>query len=99
MNEFLRETIKNRMKVLGITQEMMAEELDVSSAVISKWLRGKATPSLERLNEMADVVGMTLILADRHEMMIQGLPDSKNLEEREKIIESLEALLVYLKKS
>lgn len=99
MNELLRETIKNRMKVLGITQEMMAEELDVSSAVISKWLRGKATPSLERLNEMADVVGMTLILADRHELMIQGLPDSKNLEERGKIIESLEALLVYLKKN
>lgn len=87
------------MKVLGITQEMMAEELDISSAVISKWLRGKATPSLERLNEMADVVGMTLILADRYELMIQGLPDSRNLEEREKIIESLEALLVYLKKS
>lgn len=87
------------MKVLGINQEKMAEELDVSQTIVSRWLKGKATPSLERLNEMADVVGMTLILADRHDLKIQGLPDSRNLEEREKIIESLEALLVYLKKS
>lgn len=42
------------------TQEMLAEELDVSRQVIAKWERGESTPDLDLCVKLADLYGVTL---------------------------------------
>lgn len=42
------------------TQEMLAEELDVSRQVIAKWERGESTPDLALCVKLADLYGVTL---------------------------------------
>jgi len=42
------------------TQEMLAEELDVSRQVIAKWERGESTPELNLCVKLAELYGVTL---------------------------------------
>ena len=42
------------------TQEMLAEELDVSRQVIAKWERGDSTPELDICVKLAELYGVTL---------------------------------------
>ena len=42
------------------TQEMLAEELDVSRQVIAKWERGDSTPELNFCVKLAQLYGVTL---------------------------------------
>ncbi|MDP4096288.1 helix-turn-helix domain-containing protein [Paenibacillus sp. P96] len=48
--------IKKSREKKGLTQEMLAEELDVSNAYISKIERGKTQISLDRLSELCYVL-------------------------------------------
>lgn len=54
MMEFICISIVSNRKKRGMTQEELAEKLDVSSAVISKWERGISTPNLNMVCKMAD---------------------------------------------
>ncbi len=56
------EAIKNRRKLLGITQPHLAELAKVSTNTLYKLERGQGNPSLEVLKKLADVLGMELKL-------------------------------------
>ena len=54
MNLNLSETIRRFRKARGLTQEQLAEALDVSVGAVSKWELGSSLPDLSRLVEMAE---------------------------------------------
>lgn len=54
MLEFMSKSIIVQRKKRGLTQEELAEKLDVSSAAISKWERGVSTPELGMVCKLAD---------------------------------------------
>ncbi len=57
-------TLGNRIKAnrqrLGLSQDALAERLDVSRQAVTKWESGKAMPSTERLLLLAEVFGCSL---------------------------------------
>ena len=60
MLEFMSKSIIVQRKRLGLTQEELAEKLDVSAAAISKWERGVSTPELSMVCKMADCFGISV---------------------------------------
>ena len=56
----LAERIYSLRKQRGLSQEQLAEALDVSRQTVSKWERGAAAPELERLRAMAEFFGVSL---------------------------------------
>ena len=54
MLDFISKSIVSNRKKRGLTQEELAEKLDVSSAAISKWERGISTPELSMVCKIAD---------------------------------------------
>ncbi len=49
--------IQDRRKKKGMTQEQLADEIGVTYQAISKWERGKSTPDIALLPELARVFG------------------------------------------
>ena len=49
--------IKNKRMSLNMTQDELAEELNVSRATIAMWETGKAMPRSDKLPELAKVLG------------------------------------------
>ena len=47
------EKIKTRRKALQLTQQQFAIKIGVSSATVSRWERGKQTPPIKKLKEIA----------------------------------------------
>ncbi|PZG33369.1 hypothetical protein C2D64_08480 [Listeria ivanovii] len=62
--------IKEERKRKGMTQEQLAEKIDVSTKIIVQWENGKYTPSLENLKKLRTVFGVTLdyLLKDNIEL-------------------------------
>ncbi len=56
------EAIKNRRKVLGITQPYLAELAKISTNTLYKIERGQGNPTLDILNKLVEVLGMELKL-------------------------------------
>jgi len=56
------ETIKNRRKVLKITQPHLSELAGVSTNTLYKIERGLVNPGLKVIEKIADVLGMELII-------------------------------------
>ncbi len=54
--------IKERRKVLRITQPDLADMADISINTLYKIERGQANPTVEILNKIADILGMELKL-------------------------------------
>ena len=54
MLEFMSKSIIMQRKKRGLTQEELAEKLDVSSAAVSKWERGISIPDISMVCKMAD---------------------------------------------
>lgn len=52
------ETIKNTREALGMTQEDLAEKLEVSRQAVSKWEVGASAPSPENLAVLEEVLGV-----------------------------------------
>lgn len=55
----ISETIKTAREDLGLTQEDLAERLDVSRQAVSKWELGASAPSPENLRVLEEVLGVT----------------------------------------
>ena len=51
--------ILEKRKGLGLTQQQLAEKLNVSFQAISKWETGTAFPNIEILRELATVLEVT----------------------------------------
>jgi len=57
------QTIKTRRKSLGVTQPHLAELAEVSVNTLYKMERGEANPTLAVVLQIADVLGMELVLS------------------------------------
>ena len=51
--------LKKARKAKGMTQEELAEKLDVSIAFLSRIERGSSNINLKRLNEVCEILGVT----------------------------------------
>lgn len=62
--------IMNRRKACGMTQQQLAEKLDISFQAVSKWENGTAYPGIEILPELAAILKTTVdeILAGREQL-------------------------------
>lgn len=56
------ESIKNRRKLLGITQPDLAELAEISTNTLYKLERGQGNPTITIINKLAKVLGMELKL-------------------------------------
>ena len=56
----LQENIYTLRRKAGLSQEQLAERLEVTRQTISKWEGGHSVPDLEKLQAMAAVFGVTL---------------------------------------
>lgn len=45
-----------RRKELGLTQEWLADQFEMTTGAMQKWLAGKREPSLEDINRIADLL-------------------------------------------
>lgn len=56
----LKDVIKNRRKVLGISQQDLAELSGISLPTVKDIERGIANPSLATISKLLDVLGMEI---------------------------------------
>ena len=64
----LREMIKARRKVLGISQQDLAEMSGVSLPTVKDIERGLANPSLSTISKLLDVLGMEIVYRVRQKI-------------------------------
>lgn len=64
----LREVIKARRKVLGISQQDLAEMSGVSLPTVKDIERGLANPSLSTISKLLDVLGMEIVYRVRQKI-------------------------------
>ena len=99
----LAERIWQLRKQQSMSQEQLAEAMGVSTAAVSKWERGAATPELRYLVELADLFGVSLdalvgyelrsSAAEVLEERIHSLQREKNFETAS--VEAEKALVRY----
>lgn len=64
----LREVIKDRRKVLGISQQDLAEMSGISLPTVKDIERGLANPSLSTISKLLDVLGMEIVYRVRQKI-------------------------------
>lgn len=57
----LQETLKERRKILSLSQKDLAEMTELSLATIKDIERGKANPSFDTVSRIMDVLGMEIV--------------------------------------
>lgn len=79
----LKDSIRQRRRARGMTQEQLAEAMNVSAAAVSKWENGQSTPDIT----------MLAALADYFEVSIDALVDYQlRSRRREEMVERFQAL-------
>ncbi len=53
-------TISNLRKEKNMTQMELADKLNISFQAVSNWERGQTMPDISKLNELADIFGVTI---------------------------------------
>ena len=56
----MKDIIATRRKELGYTQQQLAEKLNVSDKVVSKWETGRSLPDASMLTDLAEVLGISV---------------------------------------
>lgn len=75
------ENLKYLRKEANLTQEQLAEKLNVSRQAVTKWESGQSLPDIQNLKEMADMFGVTMdalvgdIETKRESIMIKKIND------------------------
>lgn len=67
------ENIASLRRAAGLTQELLADRLGVTSQAVSKWERQLSCPDVSLLPAMADVFGVTI-----DELFVSVEPDSNS---------------------
>lgn len=63
-------------KKLGITQDILAQKLEVSNQAVSKWESDQCCPDISLLPRLADIFGTTIDeLFDRKTLSVESAPD------------------------
>ena len=60
MTKYIGENIKRFRQTAGITQEMLAEKMNVTAASVSKWERGTAIPDALLFPELANIFHVSI---------------------------------------
>lgn len=86
----LSEKIYKLRKSIGLSQEQLAEQLNVSRQAISKWESGVAVPESEKLIAISNYfnVSVDYLLKDEEEKKVEMIAD-KIVEDRPKMIVGL----------
>lgn len=76
----LHENLIRARKEKGISQQMLAEQLNVTRQAVSKWETGESLPDIQRLAELADALGWSM-----DSLCGRKLPEAaENVQHREK---------------
>lgn len=75
----LSEKIRALRRKSGLSQDELAERLDVSRQAVSKWELGSAVPTADKLVELADYFGVSL------DYLMRDYPESALIIEREQM--------------
>ena len=90
----LNEKIFENRKKLGLSQEDLANKLDVSRQTVSKWEVGSATPEVEKIVKLSDIFNVSvdyLVKENEEKYIKKGITINKKL-----IVNILLGLLVVL---
>ena len=90
----LNEKIFENRKKLGLSQEDLANKLDVSRQTVSKWEVGSATPEVEKIVKLSDIFNVSvdyLVKENEEKDIKKGITINKKL-----IVNILLGLLVVL---
>ena len=90
----LNEKIFENRKKLGLSQEDLANKLDVSRQTVSKWEVGSATPEVEKIVKLSDIFNVSvdyLVKENEEKYIKKGITINKKL-----IVNILLRLLVVL---
>lgn len=60
MSETTGQRIKDRRKLMGMTQEDLAQKVGVSFHAVSKWENDSSMPDIGLLNRVAETIGMSV---------------------------------------
>lgn len=60
-------------KINHMSQEALADKLDVSRQTLSKWETGESLPDIEKCRQLADIFGVTIDDLVNYESSVQGL--------------------------
>ena len=66
--------IQNLRKIKGISQEQLAEAIDVSRQAVSKWESEQSTPDLEKIVLMSDFFDVTT------DYLLKGIEPTNEIE-------------------
>ncbi|WP_232501797.1 helix-turn-helix domain-containing protein [Eggerthella sp. YY7918] len=74
MKNMIGANIQSRRKVLGLTQEQLAERLGVSRQTVTKWETGETSPDLANAGALAEALDVSLDALVAYEARGMGLP-------------------------
>ena len=93
MNTIAKQIKANRLRC-NMTQEKLAEALNVSSQAVSKWENGQSCPDITLLPKLAELLNVTtdVLLSGEKAAAVQVLPPEK----RKNIDEMMLRIYVYV---
>ena len=56
-NKNIAMNIRNYLEIFGISQLELAQKLNCSNSTVSMWVKGNATPRLEKIDQMCEIFG------------------------------------------
>ncbi len=85
----LAEKIMNERKKLGMSQEELAEQLEVSRQSVSKWESAQSTPDLNRILKMAELFQVSTDYLLKDEMEEESYQQEENLTFHNEVLRSV----------
>ncbi|MFR7590886.1 MAG: helix-turn-helix domain-containing protein [Longibaculum sp.] len=84
--------LQDLRKAKGLSQEALAEKLNVSRQAVSKWESGVGYPEMDKLILLSDLFGVTIdyLIKDQNETLIQNEQESKYFMSHEKLQEYMQ---------
>lgn len=58
INKNIAMNIKNYLDIFGISQQDLAKRLGCSNSTVTMWIKGNATPRLEKIDQMCDLLDL-----------------------------------------
>jgi len=77
------------LRLRGVRQTDIAQRLGITQSAVSKWVRGRSTPDIPTLRQLAAILNVTV------DYLVGG-DDSKDLEAIAKIVEGLQGVYELL---
>ena len=95
--------VAERRKLLGISQEALAERVGISQESLSRMEKGNIAPRFERLQLFADALGCSIadlfrvrIGASESAVMIEGMLSPLSDRERKEIVEIVAKIVTLI---